>query len=164
MDKNIITEKSLYRKTVTFPDAKVVGVAIGMKRGMSKRQVPFIDLIEQDGILNDAHAGTEKQVSLVAREDIDWMNKKFGLDAETGSFAENITTQGIDLMSLAPGKNIQIDGSVLQVVCLGKEKEEMKTHTFSYKGHTLLPQKGLFCKVIKGGRVKAGDKIILLGV
>ena len=55
----------------------VVGVAIGKRRGESKSQVPYIDLKEGIGVLGDAHAGTEKQVSLVAKEDIDYMNKTY---------------------------------------------------------------------------------------
>lgn len=140
----------------------VAGVAIGKERGTSKKQVPHIDLKEGYGIPGDGHACTEKQVSLVAVEEIDHMNMSYNIQAHIGDFAENIATRGIDLMSFSPGDQIQVGPAVLKVVRLGKSREEMRGHTFSFKGYTLLPQKGLFCEVIKGGRVRPGDEILVI--
>lgn len=137
----------------------VAGVAIGKERGTSKKQTPYIDLKDGYGVLGDGHAGTEKQVSLVAIEEIDHMNRMYNLQAHIGDFAENIATHGIDLMSFSPGDQLQVGPAILKIVRLGKDPEEMKTHTFSFEGYTLLPKKGLFCEVIKGGRVKPGDEI-----
>ena len=134
-------------------------MAIGKERGTSKKQVSHIDLRKGCGALGDGHAYTEKQVSLVAVEEIDHMNMSYDIQAHIGAFAENIATRGIDLMIFSPGDRIRVGPAVLKVVRLGKSQEEMVGHTFSFKGHTLLPEKGLFCEVIKGGRVKAGDKI-----
>ena len=137
----------------------VAGVAVGKERGTSKKQTPYIDLKDGYGVLGDGHAGTEKQVSLVAVEEIDHMNRTYNLQAHIGDFAENIATRGIDLMSFSPGDQIQIGPAILEIVRIGKDPEEMKMHTFSFEGYTLLPKKGLFCEVIKSGRVRPGDKI-----
>lgn len=137
----------------------VAGVAIGKERGTSKKQEPYIDLKEGCGIIGDGHAGTEKQVSLVAIEEIDHMNRSYNIQAHIGDFAENIATKGIDLMSFSQGDRIQVGPAILKVIRIGKTNEEMRGHTFSFKGYTLLPRKGLFCEVIKGGRVRPGDEI-----
>lgn len=138
---------------------RVVGVCIAKNRGERKTQVSYIDLKEGHGVVGDAHAGSHKQVSLVAIEDIMEINHKYDLDAQTGDFAENITTQGINLMDFSPGDIITVGDAVLEVVCLGKSIEEMKSHHFSYKGYMLLPTVGLFCNVVKGGRVEPNDLI-----
>ena len=140
----------------------VAGVAVGPERGTSKKQVTSIDLKEASGVLGDGHAGTQKQVSLVAMEDIMHMNKTFHIQAAIGDFAENIATRGIDLMALSPGDQIQVGTAVLRVFCIGKSPEEMKNHTFSFKGHVLLPEKGLFCDVLKGGQIRTGDDIFVI--
>ncbi|MGA1794812.1 MAG: MOSC domain-containing protein [bacterium] len=141
----------------------VVGVAVGERRGAGKTQVPFIDLQEGHGVLGDGHAGTEKQVSLAATEDIEHMNRTHGLHAGVGDFAENIATRGIDLMTLSPGDDLRVGPALLRVVRKGKTPEEMKDHAFSFKGHVLLPTRGLFCRVVKGGRVRAGDTVSVVG-
>ncbi len=141
---------------------KVMGVAIGKKRGESKVQVPYIELIEGIGVAGDAHAGSDKEVSLVAIEDIIEMNNSYNIDANIGDFAENIATHGINLMHFSPGDEIQIGSTILRVICLGKSAEEMKNHVFSFKGYKLLPYKGLFCMIIKGGHVRRHDLISVL--
>jgi MOSC domain-containing protein YiiM len=159
----INNNEGIAEKGSIIPESKhigyVAGVAIGKERGTSKKKVPHIDLKEGSGILGDGHAYTEKQVSLVAVEEIDRMNMSYNIQARIGDFAENIATRGIDLMYFSPGDQIRVGAAVLKVVRLGKSREEMRGHTFSFKGYTLLPEKGLFCEVIKDGRVSTGDEI-----
>ncbi|MBN2374295.1 MOSC domain-containing protein [bacterium] len=141
---------------------KVIGVATGRRRGESKTKVPYIDLKEGIGVLGDAHSGTEKQVSLVSINDIDYMNKTYNISADIGSFAENIVISGLDLFPISPGDMLSVGPVVLKVVRIGKEPEEARMHTFSFKGYTLLPQKGVFCEVIKGGRIRPEDEVSFL--
>ena len=159
-DQDSKTEDSLNPKGTI--KGIVVGVAISEARGTSKREVPFIVLKEEHGIVGDGHAGTWKQVSLVAYEDIENMNRSHGLHAEVGDFAENIVTRGIDLMALSPGDRIRVGTAILRVVRLGKSPEEMKNHSFSFEGYVLLPERGLFCEVLKGGEVRAGDEVSIV--
>jgi len=141
----------------------VAGVAVGEKRGTGKTQAPYIDLQEGYGVIGDGHAGSEGQVSFAALEDIEHMNRTYGLHARVGDFAENIATRGIDLMTLSPGDELQVGPALLMVVRKGKTPEEMKNHTFSFEGHALLPTRGLFCRVVRGGRVRSGDAVSVVG-
>jgi len=70
----------------------------------------------------DAHGGPwHRQVSLLALESIEKMRAK-GLDVHPGDFAENLTTRGIDLISLPVGSKIKIGESALgEVTQIGKE-------------------------------------------
>ncbi|MBU1932154.1 MOSC domain-containing protein [Patescibacteria group bacterium] len=136
-------------------EARVVGVCKAKKRGVSKKNINS-GLLQKDwGIVGDAHAGTNKQVSLLAREDIE----NAGITASPGDFAENITTGGIDLQALKIGDELQIGEAVVSITRFGKTREEMIGHSFSYQGTALLPTKGVFAKVVKGGEVKVGDRI-----
>ena len=64
--------------------------------GIPKERVSSATLVTGWGIEGDAHAGRwHRQVSLLAVESIEKVRKK-GLKVGPGSFAENITTEGID--------------------------------------------------------------------
>ena len=59
-------------------------------------------LLIDKGVEGDAHAGfAHRQVSLLAWESIEKM-RQMGLNVGPGDFAENLTTQGIDLTKLCP--------------------------------------------------------------
>ena len=80
---------------------RVVAVSISEKKGMRKTNVPRALAIENFGFEGDAHASSSwhRQVSLLAQESIDKM-RALGLDVNAGDFAENLTTSGIDLLTL----------------------------------------------------------------
>ena len=77
---------------------KIIAVSISQKKGTKKRNVDSIQLKRDFGIVGDAHAGTKnREVSLLALESIKKMQDK-GLKVTPGDYAENITTEGIELM------------------------------------------------------------------
>jgi MOSC domain-containing protein YiiM len=117
-------------------------------------------LKEGYGLVGDAHAGSDKQVSLLALEDIQKVCAEKGIEAGPGDFAENITTSGIDLVSLPVGTRLQLGEAVVKVTRIGKEKNLV--HTYNYKGVSILPHRGAFASVEKGGHAKTGDKIMVI--
>ncbi|WP_200790233.1 MULTISPECIES: MOSC domain-containing protein [Caloramator] len=141
---------------------KVVSVNVSEKKGVVKNPVNEIELVEDFGVKGDAHAGKwHRQVSLLAEESIDKM-KKMGLDhLDYGKFAENITTQGIDLPSLKIGTRLIIGEAEVEVTQIGKECHggcEIKRLV----GDCVMPREGIFVKVLKGGKVRVGDDIIVI--
>jgi len=117
------------------------------------------------GLVGDSHAGPPRpgrwQVSLLAWEDVAALNRERGLEAVPGSFAENLSTQGLDTSGLAVGDRLRIgERVVLEVEQLGKPPDI--AHTYNFGGYSLLPSKGVFCAVIAGGAVSAGDEICVL--
>jgi MOSC domain-containing protein YiiM len=139
---------------------KVVGVCISQKRNEPKKNVSKGFLKKEWGLLGDSHVGTEKEVSLLAIEDVHKLCHETGISAVPGCFAENITTEGIDLTSLAIGSKLQVGKAKLMVIQIGKDLSQR--HTYNYQGYSLLPREGVFCKVIESGVVKIGDPVILL--
>jgi len=137
---------------------KVVAVCTSEKKGERKKPVDFVDLKENHGIVGDAHSGEwHRQVSLLALESIRKMQQK-GLDVSSGDFAENITTEGIDLPSLPIGTRLAIGETLAEVTQIGKECHT-RCSIFYQAGDCVMPREGIFVKIIKGGRVKEGDKI-----
>ncbi|MCP6623437.1 hypothetical protein NL506_26770, partial [Klebsiella pneumoniae] len=83
--------------------------------------VTGVELRENHGVVGDAHAGDwHRQVSLLAKESIDKM-RAMGLDVDSGDFAENITTEGIDLPALPVGARLTVGETLLEVTQIGKE-------------------------------------------
>lgn len=136
---------------------KVVGVCISQRRTDPKQNVGKGLLQKGLGLVGDSHAGTEKELSLLAIESLHKLRREAGISADPGSFAENITTEGIDLISLRVGSRLQVGEAKLAVVQIGKDPSQ--PHTYHYQGYSLLPTEGVFCKVIESGEVKVGDPI-----
>ena len=138
----------------------VVGVCVSQRRTDPKENVGKGFLQKGLGLVDDAHAGSEKEVSLLAIESIRKLFQETGISAEPGSFAENITTEGIDLISLPIGSKLHIGDAKLEVIQIGKDPSE--PHTYNYQGYSLLPKEGVFCKVIESGEIKIGDTIRII--
>lgn len=138
---------------------QVVSISISEKKGMKKTPINKAKLIEGFGIEGDAHGGKwHRQVSLLAEESINKM-KELGLDVDYGSFAENITTRGIELNQLPIGTLLKIGEDVLLSVSqIGKECHT-RCAIYHQAGDCVMPREGIFAYVLKGGEIKAGDKI-----
>jgi MOSC domain-containing protein YiiM len=137
---------------------KVLAVNVSLNKGERKKAVPSATLLVEHGIEGDAHAGDwHRQVSLLAMESIAKM-KALGLDVNEGDFAENITTEGVDLVSLPIGTRMTLGETLLEVTQIGKECHT-RCAIFYQAGDCVMPKEGIFIKVLKGGTVKAGDAI-----
>ncbi len=145
--------------------AKIIAVCKSEKKGISKISVPEITVKENYGVEGDAHAdcATHRQVSLLAIESIEKMRSK-GFDfLKPGDFAENITTEGIDLPALPVGTKVKAGKDViLEITQIGKECHA-SCAIRQQVGDCVMPREGVFGKVIHGGKVKAGDSITVVG-
>jgi MOSC domain-containing protein YiiM len=141
--------------------AKVVAVCISENKGERKTPVESVELRENHGIVGDAHAGEwHRQVSLLAAESIEKM-RKMGLDVDSGDFAENITTEGIDLPALPVGTRLTVGETLLEVTQIGKECHT-RCAIYHQAGDCVMPKEGIFARVITGGVVKPGDPIAVV--
>ena len=139
---------------------KVIAVCQSEEKGTRKTPKPEIVIKEDFGVVGDAHADfqTHRQVSLLAVESIDKMRGK-GMELQFGDFAENITTQGIDLVKLPVGTRLQVGKDVvLEMSQIGKECHA-GCAIREIIGDCIMPREGIFARVIKGGRVRPGDEI-----
>ncbi|OGO18196.1 MAG: molybdenum cofactor sulfurase [Chloroflexi bacterium RBG_16_50_11] len=139
----------------------VIAVCTSEKKGTTKTPVAEVVIKEDYGVVGDAHAdcATHRQVSLLAMESIDKMRSK-GFDfLKPGDFAENITTKGINLATLPIGTRLNVGKDVvLEMTQIGKECHAACAIR-QQVGDCIMPREGIFARVIRGGRVKAGDTI-----
>jgi MOSC domain-containing protein YiiM len=138
----------------------VVGVSVSQRRTDPKKNIGKGFLQIGLGLVGDSHAGSAKEVSLLAIESIQKLCQDTGISAGPGCFAENITTEGIDLASVSIGAHLKVGEAELVVVQIGKDPSQL--HTYSYHGYSVLPKDGVFCKVIESGEVKIGDSIRMI--
>jgi MOSC domain-containing protein YiiM len=82
-----------------------------------------------------------------------------GAKVSPGDFAENITTEGIDLKELSIGSKLKLGESAeLQISQFGKECHS-RCEIFEQVGDCIMPREGVFAKVTGAGSVKVGDAI-----
>ena len=130
----------------------LISINTSPSNGVKKRKVPAGVLKEDYGLEGDAHGGPwYRQVSLLAEEDIDYMRTK-GLVLDWGDFAENLTTRGVELHKLPLGTRIYIGETEMEVTQIGKECHH-GCEIFRQVGECIMPKRGIFAKVIKGGEI-----------
>ncbi len=137
----------------------ILSVNISEKKGTIKKPVQSISL-SNIGVAGDAHSGKwHRQISLLAKESIDKFSDEAGREIKFGEFAENITTEGLLLYTAKPldrfvGKNIE-----LEVTQIGKKCHGDNCNIFREVGNCVMPKEGIFARVIKDGKLKAGDQL-----
>ena len=137
---------------------KIKAISISDRKGVRKKNIDSVRLVEDFGLEDDAHGGKwHRQVSLLAQESIDTMRAQ-GLDVVAGNFAENITTEGIDLAGLQVGTHLLLGETELIISQLGKVCHH-KCAIYHQAGDCVMPREGIFGVVYKGGRIQVGDTI-----
>lgn len=146
-----------------MPEGILYSISISPERGQLKTEVSEARVVKNYGIENDGHAGDwDRQVTCLNKASVDRVNKEHGLNVGPGGFAENLLIEGIDLVSIGVGGMLKIGPDViLKVMQIGKE-DHPSIVTRTYGGISLLPYEGLFCRVVKGGIIRKGDKVEVL--
>ncbi len=158
---------------------KIVSINVSKNKGEKKTPVTEA-FVDEHGIKGDGHSGKwHRQVSLLSYESIKELNKK-GVSADCGDFAENLTTRGIALNSLEVGDTLVISGTnnsiskdkpedaagngkevMLKVTQIGKECPK-PCRIYYLVGYCIMPKEGIFCQVLKPGKIKTGDNIFVV--
>jgi len=139
----------------------VVAVCTSEKTGTRKKNVGSGTIKANWGIEGDAHAGDwHRQISLLALESIDKM-RAVGLDVGPGDFAENITTQGLDLVSLPIGTKMRLGEALAEVTQIGKVCHN-RCAIYYQAGDCVMPREGIFVRVLEGGAINVGDTVEVL--
>jgi len=151
---------------------KIVGVCTSDRKGISKKNIGAALLETGSGLKGDAHAGPwHRQVSLLAKESLDKFqirNPSASLGTRPkseiglGSFAENLTTEGLDLKNLPVGTELKVGQFVrLRITQIGKECHT-KCAIGRKVGDCIMPVEGVFAEVLAGGTVKVDDAIAVI--
>ena len=144
--------------------SRVVAVCRSGEKGTRKNPFEEGYIRENYGLEGDAHSdsASHRQVSLLAVESIRKFHRDLGFPVGPGDFAENLTTEGIDLLTLPVSARIRVgDEIVLEVTQIGKECHR-GCAILEQTGTCIMPREGIFTRVIRGGQVKVGDAVEVL--
>lgn len=141
----------------------IEAVCTSDKKGTVKKERERATLKADWGIDGDAHAGDwHRQVSLLAAESITLV-KEVLPTLKKGAFAENIITRGIALEKLGIGSRVRIGETVvLEITQIGKECHNSGCAIKKATGDCIMPREGLFARVIEGGTIGPGDRIVTM--
>ncbi|MBI5742977.1 MAG: MOSC domain-containing protein [Elusimicrobia bacterium] len=144
---------------------KIYSINHSAAKGVPKENVPKAVLVKGFGIAGDAHAGTDiRQVSLLDMESVrgqiaDARTKNASVEIRPGIYAENITTEGVNLAALKIGDRLRIGKTaVLRISKIGKECHS-RCAIYHQVGDCIMPRKGIFAEVEEGGEIAVGDSI-----
>lgn len=136
---------------------EILSVNISEKKGIVKTPVNEIT-INHTGIIGDAHAGVwHRQISLLAQESIERAEEKTNTQFPPGTFAENLTTRGVELAKTSILDRFVNNEIELEVTQIGK-KCHSQCAIGQQIGDCIMPAEGIFCRTIKGGKIKSGTQ------
>jgi molybdopterin adenylyltransferase len=138
---------------------EVASVNTSEKKGTAKFPVGTV-VIDDSGFVGDAHAGPwHRQISLLSEDSIRRFVEQTGRKTTPGEFAENITIRGLDLRNASLLDRFHIGDSLLELTQIGKKCHGDACSIFREVGKCVMPKEGVFCRVLRGGTVKTGDRI-----
>ncbi|MFX0091629.1 MAG: MOSC domain-containing protein [Candidatus Hodarchaeota archaeon] len=143
---------------------KINAVCVSKRKGVVKKDIGEAKLIKNYGIEDDAHASSEwhRQVSLLATESMKKMQRQLpDKDITYGSFGENLNIEGIILHTLPIGTLIEAGETLLEVSQIGKECHR-PCAIGRATDYCVMPEEGIFVRVLRGGRVRVGDPVIIV--
>jgi MOSC domain-containing protein YiiM len=146
-------------------EGKIESINVSSKKGGKKSPIKNA-FFNKAGIDGDGHSGDwHRQVSLLSAGSIQKVIDE-GIEVKPGDFAENLTVSGLELTKLEVGDRLEIRGSgnkeevILEVTQIGKECPK-PCSIYYQMGSCIMPKEGIFCRVIRTGNIKVGDKILI---
>ncbi len=158
---------------------RVVAVCISEKKGTPKKDIGRCRLIEEYGLEGDAHAGSERQVSLLSYEEVEAFRERAdrmlktasnqdgqadvgdAIELPPGIFGENLLVEGIDFKTYPIGTKFRCGEVLLELMQIGKRCHSGCT-IMQRTGECIMPREGVFARVIAGGTICNGDEMVLV--
>jgi MOSC domain-containing protein YiiM len=134
--------------------ANVLHIFRAPKKRLPMEELNEVRVIENVGLEGCAHArsGSKRQVLLVDRETLEAMELKPGV------IRENITTDGINVNSLALGQQLRIGGTRMQVSAICTPCDQLEKIRPGLR-REMRGRRGMLCRVLEGGVIRRGDVI-----
>ena len=148
------------RKQQIVARGRVRSINVSKRKGTRKMPCEGgATVVGHRGLDTAAHAGDwHRQVSLLAWESIE-KARATGLDVVEGDFAENVTTEGIDLLALPLGTRVRIGEDVLLELSQIGKVCHTKCAIYHLAGDCIFPREGIFFVALEGGAINVGDPV-----
>lgn len=142
---------------------------------MDKRPTDQTVRVTTLGIVGDTvtdtkhHGGVDQAVYAFAREDLDLWGERLGADLRDGQFAENLTTEGIDVNQALVGEIWRIGSARFQIASIRTPCNDFK-NWMGVTGHdnkawvkrfTAEARPGPYLRVLTEGEIREGDEIVV---
>lgn len=119
--------------------------------------------IKEDFICDQKnHGGPDQAIYVYGAADYAWWSKELGREIEPGTFGENLTVSELESAQVNIGERLQIGSAILEVTApripCSTLAARMQDPQF-VKQYRRAERPGLYCRVIQGGFVKAGDEV-----
>jgi MOSC domain-containing protein YiiM len=142
--------------------ARLVSVNTNATREFRKLPRAEGRLIADFGLEGDRHAGRElRQVSILDDETVSEL-ADLGMPVSPGVLGENITVEGVPVMSLSDGDRLRI-GAEVELEITGDRpacRELLGVHKDALKA--MVGRTGKMARVVRGGNVRPGDPVELI--
>lgn len=136
---------------------QIEAICISDQKGTHKTEINSGVLLENLGLEGDAHAGLwHRQVSLLDAADIDSMRKVLP-DLQPGAFGENLVITNLNLAGLGLGSSLRIGQTAELTVTQRGKSCHSRCAIYYQTGDCIMPRRGLFARVLKGGTISVGD-------
>lgn len=133
---------------------KVISVSYSAQKGPKNPEKEIS--LDSRGVIGDVHAGTKRPVSIIDISHVDRFRKiTEARETSFGEFAENITTEGLKDFDFQLLDKLKIGDVLLEVIQMGKPFHDQ----FRELGNYVMPRVGVFCRVLKNGKIQPGDEI-----
>lgn len=142
------------------------------KTGIYKRPVDRPVWVSAGGLAGDEvsdtenHGGPDQAVYVYGVPDYAWWSETLGRELPPGTFGENLTITDLESADCAIGDRLEIGPVVLEVtdpripcVTLAARMED----PLFVKCFRQAERPGLYCRVIREGQVRIGDRVSLVG-
>ena len=149
----------------SIPNAKASG-----KTGIYKLPANTPVQITSNGIPGDVicdtkhHGGPDQAIYIYGTADYGWWSDALGQELSPGTFGENLTISDLESVQARVGDILQVGGVSLQVT---SPRMPCVTLAARMGDATFIEQfrqaerPGLYCRVLQGGQVQAGDPVRL---
>lgn len=153
-----------------LPDAGTVGIT-----AIDKRAVEGAIKVGPYGVYADVqadrkhHGGLDKALYAYSEEDAEYWANELGRETPPGWFGENLRIEGLDVNAALVGEQWQIGATVIVEVTMPRTPCQTFARRVGgdaergwVKRFSAARRLGPYLRVIKNGKVQAGDEIVVL--
>lgn len=147
---------------------QLIAIHTGAKARLPLQAVASINAVAGHGLEGDRYfqkagtfsskAGPDREVTLIAVEALEALEREFGVSLSAGESRRNLATRGVPLNDLI-GQTFRIGEVVLEGLRLCEPCSHLAQLTYPQVLPGLMGRGGLRARVVTGGVLRAGDSV-----
>jgi MOSC domain-containing protein YiiM len=149
-------------------ETPIEGAGKSGKTGIFKRGVDGPVAVSPLGLAGDTisdtenHGGVDQAVYIYGAPDYAWWSEELGRELSPGTFGENLTVSGLRSAEWCIGDRFVVGSAILEITApripCSTLSARMGDRMF-VKRFMRAERPGLYCRVVRGGEVRAGDVV-----